>query len=91
MGNMWIALGYEGIAMDNLLLLMTMLMIMLMSCVQDTDGTYWVSGRTEEEAREKAAKQFNVDASKIVLRQGEANFTFQQLSRRDICHCFETF
>ena len=37
---------------------------------QDTDGTYWVSGRTEEEAREKAAAQFKVDASKIVLQQG---------------------
>lgn len=34
------------------------------------DGQYWVSGRTEEEAREKAAKRFNVSADKVTLRQG---------------------
>lgn len=34
------------------------------------DGHYWVSGRSEEEAREKAAKRFNVTADKISLRQG---------------------
>lgn len=35
------------------------------------DGHYWVSGRTEDEAREKAAKRFNVSADKITLRQGK--------------------
>lgn len=39
--------------------------------LQDMDGHYWVSGRSEEEAREKAAKRFNVSADKITLRQGK--------------------
>uniref|UniRef100_A0A3P9CRU4 Valine--tRNA ligase n=1 Tax=Maylandia zebra TaxID=106582 RepID=A0A3P9CRU4_9CICH len=38
---------------------------------EDMDGHYWVSGRSEEEAREKAAKRFNVSADKITLRQDE--------------------
>ncbi|XP_041708701.2 valine--tRNA ligase [Coregonus clupeaformis] len=38
---------------------------------EDMDGHYWVSGRTEEEAREKAAKRFNVSTDKITLRQDE--------------------
>ncbi|KAL4616796.1 valine-tRNA ligase-like [Arapaima gigas] len=38
---------------------------------EDTDGEYWVSGRTEEEARGKAAKRFGVAAEKISLRQDE--------------------
>ncbi|XP_078502147.1 valine--tRNA ligase isoform X1 [Lissotriton helveticus] len=38
---------------------------------EDMDGKYWVSGRTEEEARQKAAKLFNVAAEKISLRQDE--------------------
>uniref|UniRef100_A0A8C4GFH3 Valine--tRNA ligase n=1 Tax=Dicentrarchus labrax TaxID=13489 RepID=A0A8C4GFH3_DICLA len=38
---------------------------------EDMDGHYWVCGRTEEEAREKAAKRFNVSADKITLRQDE--------------------
>ncbi|XP_066538850.1 valine--tRNA ligase [Hoplias malabaricus] len=38
---------------------------------EDMDGHYWVSGRSEEEAREKAAKRFNVTADKISLRQDE--------------------
>uniref|UniRef100_A0A673C5K5 valine--tRNA ligase n=1 Tax=Sphaeramia orbicularis TaxID=375764 RepID=A0A673C5K5_9TELE len=37
----------------------------------DMDGHYWVSGRSEEEAREKAAKRFNVSTDKITLRQDE--------------------
>uniref|UniRef100_A0A8C6KKB5 valine--tRNA ligase n=1 Tax=Nothobranchius furzeri TaxID=105023 RepID=A0A8C6KKB5_NOTFU len=37
----------------------------------DTDGHYWVSGRSEEEAREKAARRFNVSVDKISLRQDE--------------------
>uniref|UniRef100_A0A673IT33 valine--tRNA ligase n=1 Tax=Sinocyclocheilus rhinocerous TaxID=307959 RepID=A0A673IT33_9TELE len=37
----------------------------------DMDGHYWVSGRSQEEAREKAAKRFNVTADKISLRQDE--------------------
>ncbi|KAM9488338.1 valine--tRNA ligase [Clarias gariepinus] len=38
---------------------------------EDVDGHYWVSGRSEEEAREKAAKRFNVTVDKISLRQDE--------------------
>uniref|UniRef100_A0A7N8WPF3 Valine--tRNA ligase n=1 Tax=Mastacembelus armatus TaxID=205130 RepID=A0A7N8WPF3_9TELE len=38
---------------------------------EDMDGHYWVSGRSEEEAREKAAKRFNVSVDKISLRQDE--------------------
>ncbi|XP_074540213.1 valine--tRNA ligase [Halichoeres trimaculatus] len=38
---------------------------------EDMDGHYWVSGRSEEEAREKAAKRFNVSTDKIHLRQDE--------------------
>uniref|UniRef100_A0A8B9KGR3 valine--tRNA ligase n=1 Tax=Astyanax mexicanus TaxID=7994 RepID=A0A8B9KGR3_ASTMX len=40
---------------------------------EDVDGHYWVSGRSEEEAREKAAKRFNVTADKISLRQGKTH------------------
>lgn len=55
--------------------------ILFMSCcfccccfvspLKDVDGHYWVSGRSEEEAREKAAKRFNVSVDKISLRQGD--------------------
>ncbi|XP_057691094.1 valine--tRNA ligase [Corythoichthys intestinalis] len=38
---------------------------------EDVDGHYWVSGRTVEEAREKAAKRFNVTPDKVTLRQDE--------------------
>lgn len=38
--------------------------------IKDMDGHYWVSGRSEDEAREKAAQRFNVSADKITLRQG---------------------
>uniref|UniRef100_A0A8C7CE06 valine--tRNA ligase n=1 Tax=Oncorhynchus kisutch TaxID=8019 RepID=A0A8C7CE06_ONCKI len=38
---------------------------------EDMDGHYWVSGRTGEEARDKAAKRFNVSTDKITLRQDE--------------------
>ncbi|KAH9507439.1 hypothetical protein Btru_058081 [Bulinus truncatus] len=38
---------------------------------QDIDGHYWVSGRTEDEARKIAAKKFSMDVSKILLRQDE--------------------
>ncbi|CAB1456282.1 unnamed protein product [Pleuronectes platessa] len=38
---------------------------------EDMDGHYWVSGRSEEEARNVAAKRFNVSADKIALRQDE--------------------
>ncbi len=37
----------------------------------NSDDDNWVSGRTEDEARSKAAKQFGVDASKITLKQDE--------------------
>lgn len=40
-------------------------------CGEEMDNKYWVSGRTEDEAREKAAKRFNVSADKISLRQDE--------------------
>lgn len=36
----------------------------------DTDGEYWVSGRTEAEAKKKAAKKFKVSEDKITLHQG---------------------
>nr|XP_056706831.1 valine--tRNA ligase isoform X1 [Euleptes europaea] len=38
---------------------------------EDTDGKYWVSGRSEQEAKEKAAKVFKVTSDKISLRQDE--------------------
>ncbi|XP_064649994.1 valine--tRNA ligase-like [Lineus longissimus] len=38
---------------------------------KDDDDHYWVSGRTEAEALEKAAKRFNVPAEKISLHQDE--------------------
>ncbi|KAI1885756.1 hypothetical protein AGOR_G00207080 [Albula goreensis] len=38
---------------------------------EDMDGHYWVSGRTEEEAREKAARRFSVPVEKISLRRDE--------------------
>ncbi|KAI5620474.1 valine--tRNA ligase [Silurus asotus] len=38
---------------------------------EDVDGHYWVSGRSAEEAQEKAAKRFNVTVDKISLRQDE--------------------
>uniref|UniRef100_A0A803TVX7 valine--tRNA ligase n=1 Tax=Anolis carolinensis TaxID=28377 RepID=A0A803TVX7_ANOCA len=38
---------------------------------EDMDGKYWVSGRSEQEAKEKAAKVFKVTADKISLRQDE--------------------
>ncbi|KAM9852346.1 valine--tRNA ligase isoform 2-T2 [Aulostomus maculatus] len=38
---------------------------------EDMDGQYWVSGRSEEEAREKAAKRFSVSAEKVTLRQDD--------------------
>ena len=37
----------------------------------DTDGEYWITGRTEEEAVTKAAEKFNVSPDKIKLRQGK--------------------
>lgn len=44
-----------------------------LSLWQDIDGHYWISGRTEDEAKEKAAQKFGVDTTKITLRQGEAD------------------
>ncbi|MEJ1271046.1 hypothetical protein NN561_001878 [Cricetulus griseus] len=38
---------------------------------EDPDGRYWVSGRTEAEAREKAAREFGVSPDKISLQQDE--------------------
>ncbi|KAJ9598284.1 hypothetical protein L9F63_011024 [Diploptera punctata] len=37
----------------------------------ETDNEYWVSGRTKEEALEKASKKFGVPASKIILKQDD--------------------
>ena len=42
--------------------------------LKDVDGHYWVSGRSEDEAREKAAKRFGVSPDKITLRQGAFSF-----------------
>lgn len=36
---------------------------------QDTDNDYWVTGRSEEEALQKAAAKFNVSVDKVKLRQ----------------------
>uniref|UniRef100_A0A8C6VJ20 valine--tRNA ligase n=1 Tax=Naja naja TaxID=35670 RepID=A0A8C6VJ20_NAJNA len=38
---------------------------------EDVDGKYWVSGRSKEEAKEKAAKAFNISPDKISLQQDE--------------------
>ncbi|KAL1130732.1 hypothetical protein AAG570_011973 [Ranatra chinensis] len=38
---------------------------------QEIDNEFWVSGRTQEEALEKAAKKFGVDKSRITLKQDE--------------------
>ncbi|KAM8985884.1 LOW QUALITY PROTEIN: valine--tRNA ligase [Ara ararauna] len=38
---------------------------------KDGEGKFWVSGRTEAEAREKAAQRFGVAAEKVTLRQDE--------------------
>ncbi|KAK3767320.1 hypothetical protein RRG08_050870 [Elysia crispata] len=38
---------------------------------EDTDEKNWVSGRTEDEAKQRAAERFGVDASKISLQQDE--------------------
>lgn len=38
---------------------------------EDTDGKYWVSGRTDEEVLKKAAERFNVAPEKITLKQDE--------------------
>ncbi|BFZ05935.1 hypothetical protein BsWGS_08973 [Bradybaena similaris] len=38
---------------------------------QNTDGNYWVSGQTEQEAKAKAAARFGVEASKLTLTQDE--------------------
>ncbi|XP_069775606.1 valine--tRNA ligase isoform X2 [Narcine bancroftii] len=38
---------------------------------EDADGRYWVSGRTEEIAKQKAAKRFKVAPNQISLRQDE--------------------
>lgn len=37
----------------------------------ETDNEYWVSGRSREEALEKACKKFGVPSSKITLKQDE--------------------
>ena len=37
----------------------------------ESDNKYWVSGRTEAEAKAEAAKRFQVDESKIHLKQDE--------------------
>lgn len=37
---------------------------------QNSDGKYWISGRSQDEALKKAVEQFGVEASKITLTQG---------------------
>lgn len=46
---------------------------------KDVDGHYWVSGRTAEEAREKAAKRFNVTSDKVTLRQGHPKWSIHSV------------
>lgn len=41
------------------------------NCDAEDNDEYWVSGRTQEEALEKAAKKFNVPKDKIILKQDE--------------------
>ena len=41
-----------------------------MTNFQPKEGEYWVSGRSDEEALEKAAKKFNVAKEKIKLERG---------------------
>ena len=38
------------------------------------DNKYWVSGRTEDEARKKAAERFRISADILNLKQGNAKF-----------------
>ncbi|CAD5228298.1 unnamed protein product [Bursaphelenchus okinawaensis] len=38
---------------------------------EDTDGNFWVCAKTEDEAKEKAAKKFKVFKEKITLRRDE--------------------
>lgn len=38
--------------------------------LQPNEGEYWVSGRSEEEALEKASKKFQVSKEKIKVKQG---------------------
>lgn len=55
------------------------------------DGHYWVSGRTPEEAREKAAKRFNVSPDKIALRQGWISLCYSAPPRQaalELCRAF---
>jgi valyl-tRNA synthetase len=42
---------------------------------QELDNNYWVSSRSEEEARQKASKRFNVPEEKISLKQGAVTFS----------------
>lgn len=51
--------------------------------LKDMDGHYWVSGRTPEEAREKAAKRFNVSPDKIALRQGWISLCYSAPPRQE--------
>jgi valyl-tRNA synthetase len=39
---------------------------------EETDGNYWVTAHTHDEALEKAAKKFNVPKEKITLKWGKS-------------------
>lgn len=52
--------------------------------LKDMDGHYWVSGRSEEEARQKAAKRFNVSADRITLRQGKVLISHYNYCKRHL-------
>ena len=40
---------------------------------QEKEGEFWVSGRSEEEARQKASSKFGVPLEKIMLKQGTSS------------------
>ena len=58
----------------GLLLTSFLLLLCLALALQDLDEVYWVTGRSEDEARAKAARKFNVDQAKIDLKQGARVF-----------------
>ena len=58
----------------GLLLTSFLLLLCLALALQDLDEVYWVTGRSEDEARAKAARKFNVDQAKIDLKQGACVF-----------------
>ena len=54
----------------------------LSETLQDTNDEYWVSGRTEEEAKKNAAEKFKVTEDKISLRQGMNACACERMNER---------